>query len=230
MQYFKPINTIHLRFFRFMKYTCLIVFALICAAGNAFAQDNWKLGTQKEGISVYTAAVPNSKFKAIKVECELDANLSQVVAVLMDVNTSADWIYHVKSAKIVKQISAAELYYYCEVSIPFPFQNRDFVAHLNVHQDASNGVVTIDGPTVAGYVPLKKDIVRVIDSDGKWTLTPANGKVKLVYTLHTDPGGNIPAWLVNLFATDGPLQSIRNLKQQIKKPAYVNATYPFIRN
>jgi hypothetical protein len=66
--------------------------------------------------------VPDSKIKAIKVEANIDATPSQLVAVVMDINTAPDWVYHVKSAKLVKQISPTELYYYSEVVCHGPHQ------------------------------------------------------------------------------------------------------------
>ncbi len=48
------------------------------------------------------------------------------------------------------------------------------------------------------------------------------------YTLRMDPGGDIPAWLFNLFVTKGPVESFENLKVQLQKPDYVNARFPFI--
>lgn len=138
-------------------------------------------------------------------------------------------MYATKSCVLLKQVSPAELYYYSEISVPWPASNRDFIARLVVTQDPRTKVVTIWGPTYPEYLPAKKDIVRVSQSEGKWVLTPVGkNRVKVEYTLHADPGGNIPAWLVNMFATKGPYESFRNLKEQLKKPAYVNARLSYI--
>ncbi|MDB5006702.1 MAG: hypothetical protein JWQ84_1603 [Mucilaginibacter sp.] len=175
--------------------------------------------------------VADSKVKAIKVECDLNATPSQLVAIIMDVNTAPDWVYHVKSAKLIKQISPAELYYYSEVNLPWPAANRDFVAHLTVSQNPDTKVVTIDGPAVPGFVPVKKGIVRIDNSIGKWIITPAGpDQLHVEYSIHVDPGGTLPAWLVNLFATDAPLQIFRSLKTQLQKSAYKNTTLAFVAN
>jgi len=196
---------------------------------DVFGQSDWKLSTEKDGVKIFTLKVPDSKFKAIKVECEIDATQSQLVALLMDVNTSAEWVYHTKSCEIIKQVSPSEIYYYSEVNLPWPASNRDFVAHLTVSQNPETKVVEIDGPAVNGMVPEKKGIVRINNSTGKWTITPDGlDKVKVEYTLHVEPGGNIPAWMANMFATEGPLQIFKKMKVQVQKPAYKNADLPFI--
>jgi len=195
------------------------------------AQTGWKLKSENDGIKVYTGAVTDSKFKAIKVECELNATASQLVKVILDVKSCPEWLYHTKVSTLLKQVSPAELYYYSEISIPWPVQNRDFVAHLTVTQNPETKVITIDGPAVNGMVPLKDGIVRVRSSKGLWVITPVKKNfLKVVYTLQVDPGGSIPAWLVNLFAAEGPMKSFQGLKSQIKKPAYQNAELSFIKD
>jgi len=160
----------------------------------------------------------------------VNSSLSQLVAVLLDVKTAPEWVYSTKSCVLLKQVSPSELYYYSEVTIPWPASNRDFIAHLITVQESQTKVVTVYGPTAPDLVPVKKDIVRVRRSEGKWVLTPtAHHTVKIVYTLHVDPGGNIPAWLVNMFATKGPHESFKSLKVQLKKPAYANVRLSFIK-
>ena len=204
---------------------------MVLAAASASAQNDWKLSADKEGVKIYTSIVSDSKIKAVKVECDLNTTPSQLVAVVMDINSATDWVYHVKSAKLIKQVSPSELYYYSEVSLPWPVANRDFVAHLVVTQDPASKVVTIDGPAVQGFVPVKKGVVRVDNSFGRWVITPVgSGQVHVQYTIHTDPGGTIPAWLVNIFATDAPLKIFEGLKVQLQKPAYKNTALAFVEN
>jgi len=64
-----------------------------------------------------------------------------------------------------------------------------------------------------------------------WLIDPAPGNtLKIDYTLQLDPGGSIPAWLVNMFIANGPVETFRRLKKQIQKPVYVNAHLPFIKD
>lgn len=205
----------------------LILSGLFFFSGRT--QDDWKLKTDKDGIAIYTRTFPDSKFKAIKVIVELDASLSQMVAVLLDVNTGAEWVYSTKSSVLLKQVSPSELYYYSEVSIPWPAANRDFIAQLRAVQDSHSRVVTIYGPTFPDYLPVKKDIVRVRRSEGKWVISPVGKhRVRVEYMLRVDPGGDLPAWLVNMFVTKGPYESFKKLKVQLQKPVYANVRLPFV--
>jgi hypothetical protein len=147
----------------------------------------------------------------------------------MDVNTGADWVYATKSSVLLKRVSPNVVIYYSEVKLPWPVHNRDFIAELTATQDPVTRVVTIYGPVVPDFIPVKKDIVRVAKSEGRWVITPiGKGRIKVEYTIRLDPGGDLPAWLFNLFVTKGPAESFENLKVQLKKPQYTNVHLPFI--
>jgi hypothetical protein len=105
------------------------------------------------------------------------------------------------------------------------------VAHLTVSQDPSTKVVTIDGPAVPGFVPPKKGVVRIDHSAGKWVITPIGPKqVHIEYSIHVDPGGDLPAWLINIFGTDAPMKIFKKLKTQVQKPVYENSVLAFVQN
>jgi len=192
-------------------------------------QRNWELKVNKDGIKIYMRPSADSPVKELKVECTLQASLTQVVAVLLDVNATGEWVYETKSATLLKKVSPSELYYYSEVNVPWPASNRDFVAHIKVKQDPHTKIVTIDAPNTPDMVPRKEDVVRITQATGKWILVPAGEKlVKVEYYLQVDPGGSLPAWLVNMFATKGPHESFKKLKKQVKSPVYSKSHLPFI--
>jgi hypothetical protein len=209
----------------------ILLFMLCVNIAAAQTDNNWVLKQNKDGIKIYTADVSNSKIKALKVECELSGTLSQVVAAVVDIKHSKDWVYRTATAYVIKKSSPSDLYYYTLVKLPWPVTNRDYVANLKVTQNADTKIVTIDVPCVGGMVPAKKKTIRVTNSTARWLLTPEDGgRVKIVYTLHTDPGGKIPAWLTNMFITQAPSQTFSKLKAELKKPMYKNAKLAYIKN
>ncbi|CAG5017686.1 hypothetical protein DYBT9275_05825 [Dyadobacter sp. CECT 9275] len=211
-----------------INYNKLMVCLLVWIASSMpplCAQPSWQLRTVEDGIKIYTQTVADSKVKALKVECEVKATASQVVALLLDIPASERWVCHTRSCILLERVSPLELYYYTEVSLPWPLSNRDFVTHMRIFQDPATKVVTVEAPSVAGKVAKKNGIVRVEHSIGKWIITPLKGgdRVKLEYSLLVDPGGIIPACVVNMFATEGPLRTFRNMRRQLQLPKYRNA-------
>ncbi len=212
-----------------MYKTLTILLLLLTNLRDNKPDTEWTINKDDEGIKVYTRNMANSKVKAVKVECYLDATPSQLVAVLLDINNGDDWVYHNGPSYIIKQVSPSELYYHAMVKVPWPVHDRDFIAHIKVTQNPQTKVVTVDAPCLADMVPRQDNVVRIEDSAGKWTIVPTgDGRVKVEYTLHADPGGNIPSWLINMFVTQGPFESFKKLKVQLQKPAYKNAKLAYI--
>ncbi len=214
-----------------MNKLLLTIFCAVVIHLESIAQDGWKLKAEDEGIKVYTRSTPNSGFKAVKVDCEINATASQLVAIIMDIKNSVNWAYHTKSSMVLKQVSPADLYYYAVVQVPWPVENRDFICHIMVKQNPQTKVVTIDAPCIGDYIPEKPGMVRVKQSVGKWTLTPAgSNKIKVEYTLALNPGGNVPSWVINLFAAEGPMHTFKGLELQLAKPIYQHPELSYIIN
>ena len=213
------------------KYLLITGLITLLFSSRTFSQSDWILKQDKDGIKVYTKDLENSSFKAVKTVCIIDASLTKLTAVLLDINSSKDWVYATKSCTVIKQASPSELFYYSEVTVPWPVNNRDFIVRLKVSQDAKTKVVTVEGENKPTLLPEKKNIVRIQQCYSKWIIVPqTNGQVKIEYVLQVDPGGMVPAWLINLFATKGPFESFKNLRLQVKKPAYSRVVLPFIRD
>jgi hypothetical protein len=211
-----------------MKLKISILLLLTLITKLTFSQDEWTFKTESEGIKVYSNTKSALKVKPIKVESIFNATPAQIAAVLLDIKNYPDWAYKTKLTTLVKQTSPTDLIYYAEITMPWPAQNRDFAAHVTVTQAPDTKVITVDAPSVTGLVPEKENIVRVRKSNGKWVLTPiGNNQTQVTYYLQIEPDGGAPAWLINLFISDGPMQSFKKLKQQVQKPAYKSAALPF---
>lgn len=202
----------------------LTVIYLTCAA-----QGEWVLKSDKDDIKTFHKSVADSKLNAVKIETVLTCSLSQFVSVLQDVGSYDKWVYGSRSTRLLKEVSPAELYYYAEVDFPWPTTDRDFVSHVIISQDAQTRAVRVNAKNVQGLVPVKPKIVRIERSTGEWIITPvAKGRVKVEYVLQVDPGGDLPAWIINSFSSKGLVETFKNLREWIKKPAYANARISFI--
>jgi hypothetical protein len=187
-----------------------------------------ELKDEEEGIKVYTSPVENSGIKAVKVECTVEATLSQLTAVLLDIPASPEWIYATEFCRVQKTISATELIYHSEIDVPWPVSNRDFIVRVKISQDSLTRILTVDGENLPQYVKEQDGVVRILHTESNWTVTPRDKYLDIVFTLHVDPGGSIPAWLINMFATRGPLETFRNLRSQVNKPGYKAASFSFL--
>jgi len=202
-----------------------------CLCTLVHAQPVWELKKDKEGIKVYTGSIPNSNLKAIKVTCILNSSLSQLAALLLDIKAHEKWVYHTKTSYLVKQLSANHLLYYSELDMPWPLSNRDVVVEINISQQPGSKVMNVSANAVGHYVPLQKDKVRVSLSKVNWTVTPVgNNQISVEYIAQADPGGEVPAWIVNSFSTKGPFETFEKLKEMLASSAYGNTQYDFVKD
>ncbi|MEO8171969.1 MAG: START domain-containing protein [Sediminibacterium sp.] len=193
------------------------------------AQGEWVLKSDKDDIKTYNRSVVDSKLNAVKIETVFTASLSQFVSVLQDVGSYDKWVYGSRSTRLLKEVSPSELVYYSEVDFPWPTTDRDFVSHVIISHDAQTHTVHVNAKNVQGWVPVKSKIVRIERSSGDWTITSlANGRIKVEYILQVDPGGDLPAWIINSFSSKGVVETFKNLREWIKKPGYANARPSFI--
>ena len=87
----------------------------------------------------------------------------------------------------------------------------------------ASSTVQIRSRAVPDLLPEKKGHIRVAMVDSRWDLKPLPGNlVEVSYFLHSDPGGQIPAWLINSMVIDQPFNTLRNLRDILKELPYKN--------
>jgi hypothetical protein len=214
---------------RFIYCSAFIIIMLLSAAAAVYAQTEWHLKKEEEGIKVYTRNTPNSNFKSIKVEFDINSRLSQIVAFLLDVDRQTDWIYNSAGSRLIKKPAANEIIFYSEINLPWPCTNRDYISHVTVKQPGP-GFVTIEAHSEPDLVPVDNGKVRVKVSNAFWEIIALNSaKLRVDYVVQFDPAGSLPAWLVNMFIAKAPIQTFRKLREAVNKPEYINAHLDFIK-
>ncbi len=207
----------------------LLAFTCLLLQISAKSQQGWTLKKDKNGIKVFSRKTDNFKFDELKVECEFEGRISQLAAVLLDVNHQYQWVYKTTKSQLLKENTPVDVFYYTEIECPWPFENRDMVIRMTIIQNTANKVMTIAAKNVNEYLAEKNHLVRIKYSNAIWTVTPLNNKLfKIDYRIQVDPGNGVPAWLLNLFSINGPYESFLNLKEKIKLPQYAQTKFSFI--
>ncbi len=191
----------------------------------------WKKAKEKNGITIFTRDSETSPVKEVSAKTYFDTNLTTLVAVFLDIPSYPDWLKFNKFSKLLNQTGPQDLYYYSEFKVPFPFDNRDIIQYLNIQQNPESREVTVTLTNQPSLIPEEKDIVRMQIADGFWKFKPVKGgKVQINLQYRNDPGGSIPAWLVNAFIVNSPFGTITNLEKQITKEEYRKAKIDWITN
>ncbi|HEX8517750.1 MAG TPA: START domain-containing protein [Bacteroidia bacterium] len=184
----------------------------------------------ENGIAIYTRSLENSPYKELKSVVKLQTTLSSVVSILTDWTSYPEWVYRCGESSTLKKTGATDWIHYQTVVAPWPVDSRDFVVRVRLNQDPESKIVKIISESIPDYIPKTEDKVRIREFRASWTLTPINGEVEVVYELMVNPGGYVPAWLINLAVVDGPYETTRNLMDRIKNTKHREAKFPYIKD
>ncbi len=195
-------------------FICLLYLPTFLPASD---KNDWTLKREKDGIDIYSRPSNCSKINDIRVDMDLTGTVEQLAAILRDINSYTGWVYSTRTATMIKKVSENEVIYYAEVGTPWPAANRDYYADLKITLNPANHSMNVVSVGIKDYQPEKKDFVRVPMSKGSWTVTTQSArKIHLQYILQIDPGGSIPAWILNSFVAKAPLETFSNLKKKME--------------
>lgn len=186
---------------------------------NLASQQDWQLVREESDMNIFERKPTNSKFKQVKIKTTINAPLSKVVAILEDISNQKNWMYGTKEVTLLPQEN--EVITYMITDMPFPIKDRDIVIKYERYQDPNTRVVNTKTTAVNGYKPLTDKFERIKDFTSTYKLVPLeNGLTQVEYYLEADPGGNLPAWVVNLFTTKGPSESMKSLIELAESEDY----------
>jgi hypothetical protein len=176
------------------------------------------LKRDSDGIKVYTCKSDDDKFKSLKAEFVLEnVSIEKLESFLRAVDNYPSWQYNMTEAKVLERQDANKLIYRSEIDAPWPLEDRELIMSFWSDKTQADYVYFFMENSSFVY-PLDEDIIRVPFMKGQWRVKQgANNTLFIEYFLRINPGGTVPAWLVNIAMADGPHHSFRNLKQQIIK-------------
>lgn len=199
----------------------------------AQTQNPWIFKKETKGIKIYYRESPESQIYELKLTTSMEGSLSAAVAVINDAPRFPEWVFRCKEGKILKQISDIDFIYYNLTNFPWPMDDREFVVYATTEQDPTTLTVYMKSSGVepsTDILPLNEDYIRVEEVISNWTFTPQKGgKMLAEYYLKSDPGGYIPARLINWGLDVGPVKSLVKLKEMIQSDEYRDMKFDYIR-
>jgi hypothetical protein len=199
----------------------LIYLILISFAGFAQPAENWKLQKQRDGISIYSGFSEGSKYKSIRAVTEFQCELPDILALMKDVESHDEWVSHCMEAISLESSGDTSIVLYEYYDLPWPASDRDIIIEYNIRYDPTENMAWIRQEGRPDFLPVKSNMIRIPEYRGSWRLVgQSDGKVYGEYTALVEPGGFVPAWIVNIFAGKGPYDTIVNLKRAVEKVSY----------
>ena len=179
-----------------------VLLLLLLVAGGlvapaAFALD-WEKVSDKDGVLVERRAVPGLRVSAIRVTARSPLAPGAVFETIWKQQEHLEFVPFLKRLDLLSD-TGDERVVYEQLALPF-VRDRDYTVRLRKRVDPAvdRYEILIESANDAGPPP-DRGYVRVTNIRGSWTVEAGpGGKGSIVrYELQSDPGGIIPAWLVD---------------------------------
>src|SRR5437870_2391441 len=203
-----------------------VLVSIVCfapgAAKSADATDGWKLATERNGVTIYTRPHSGSLLKEFKAVGEIAAPSRAVCEVIEDVDAYPSFMPYMAECRLLRR-EGDSLVSYQRIS-PKICRDRDFTlrSYKTSWPSAAGLVYSNRWESSNTLGPAKKlGVVRVELCQGSWLLEPTGAnRTYATYSVYTDTGGLIPAFIANHFSLTGIGEGFAAVRKQVKEPKY----------
>ena len=206
-----------------MKTALIMLSLMFTVSAQTAIKTDWKKIKTRKDVDVFKGEVEGSKVVAFKGTGYIDANIVKVISVIRDDKKKAEWISDLAETYVVNQKSPLEKVEYNRTKTPWPLDDRDFVYNAKVVIHSKTKEVEIQMHSVEEKnIPAKKDVVRGALHASRYLLRSIdNGKRTYIEVeIFADPKGKVPKWLVNIFQSVWPSNTIDGIRKIAEDPNY----------
>jgi hypothetical protein len=213
------------------------MFLLIVAPTAVAGAAEWSTVHQTEDLTIQARASPDSPVKELRAEGRIDATPAAVWAVIADLERYPDFMPYVKTSRVLAREPGGVTIVYQRLSFGglrlLGVSDRDYVIRI-----VDDVATTSDGRPllrrvwnithVAAPAP-DPSVIRLAVNRGSWQLSPAGNDATAtiaVYCLFTDPGGALPAWVVNRANQSGIPEVFQAVRATAKESRYAGRSSP----
>ncbi|MEE2904264.1 MAG: START domain-containing protein [Myxococcota bacterium] len=185
------------------------------------AAQSWEPVDDKDGVQLWQRTVSGSPFIAFRGQMVMKTSIKKLVAIMYDQENKLAWMHDCVANDVLEEKGLGNHIIYNRTAVNVMFvSDRDVVVETVFKFDDQQRQITIDAtsvqhpdrPTISGVVRMPKVKLR-------WQFrVVADSLTEVTYEVEADPGGWLPAWLVNRVSIYIPYHSLVNLEKQTKRP------------
>jgi hypothetical protein len=187
--------------------------------------DGWKFAKEGAGVSLYSRVRGGSALKEFKAVGEIDAPTRAVHNVIDDFEAYPSFMPYTAECHLIKREDDSILTY--QRLSPKVVSDRDYTLRIRKKAwPSQDGLVYLNQWEPANeFGPAEKPgVLRVKLNEGSWLLEPAGAsKTRATYSIYTDSGGAIPAFIANAASEVGIRKLFAAVRKQVKHPKYDDA-------
>ena len=157
------------------------------------------------------------QFKGVST---VSRSLASVISVLSDIASYPQWFFRCIEANKIPTQNSSEFHFllYVAIDTPWPFTDRDVLYQTEVKIDFASGKVVIQSIALkTPIIPLKKQYVRIIDSEQQWILEKITvDRTRITFINRTNAAGPFANFISNPGVRDTMIYSLTNLSKILK--------------
>jgi Polyketide cyclase / dehydrase and lipid transport len=214
------------------KFLCLLVVAMSwCSGANLMAAEpvaasgDWKLVSTSDNVTLYRRPRSGGGHYESKAIGEIAASTKLVFAVIDDTDSYPKFMPYTAESRVVKREGDSVLTYQ-RISAPL-VSDRDYTLRNRITSSNGEGGTSYrirwEAENESGPAE-RPGIVRVKLCEGGWLLEPLGpNATRATYTVYTDSGGVIPAFIKNTGSQIGIRKIFAAIRKQVMDPKYAKA-------
>ncbi len=210
----------YMKFYKYIFLTFLLAISVSTYNPLAAEEEEWHLAYKTNGIDVYRRVTGSSKFLEFKATGNLRGAMSEYVSAILDTDEHPDWAPRCLEARNIEKINDQELIIYAVYAGVWPTADRDYAARMSIVSEPDRPTVCIHVERVElpGALSVATERIHIPYLKSCWIFEQISQDfTRVELRAHVDPGGWIPAWLVNLGYSKVPYQFLQNLESQVAK-------------
>jgi hypothetical protein len=191
----------------------------LTVASPALATDDWQHLTTEQGIEISQREIPGQHLPVFRGVGVIEANLYEIMAVISDFDKLPQWMHKCIEARLLRREGDLVTYSYSRTDAPWPVRDRYVVLRSEAVLVAPGEEVHVHFRSVDSE-PAEpvRGAVRMRRIEGHYRLRAlAPGETWVEYQVASDPGGMLPAWIVERTSQDFPLRTLLNLRKQVAR-------------
>ena len=175
---------------------------------------------KEDNISLYQRWViseNNQKVRELKAFFYIQSDFQSIEQVLKNQSLGKQWNTHASIYKIDKTGMHNEWLNYIRYDLPWPLNDQDcYLQYTSKVMD--NHTIEIRFQSIKNSQhPILKGVGRISGVKGKWVLKKVrNNKLKVVYTITSDPSFTIPRWLSDPIVHKNLIATLSNFRSEVE--------------
>jgi len=195
-----------------MKTLFYLTFFMLLSFGTS-TPEKWKLKKSKDNIEIYTRAYPDSPFKEFKATSVIETTFEELLFELYEAPTYTPSCEFNISYRIPNDKENSRFFYYKQ-EMPWPLKDRDVVTELKLVEHTEDRIY-LSIETVSNVLDVQDNCLRIEKLSGFWLLEKEEEGIRATQQIHMDPGGRVPAIIVNPLIVKGPFKTFTELHRKL---------------